>query len=228
MSIDTDFSGSTGVFGVLRGRTLYVCNVGDSRVILGKTASAVGGGGRVSGGGPMTVETISIDHKADIPAEKSRIEKCGGEVRCEIVDDGEVGPARVFLRGSNIPGLAMSRSLGDTVSKTAGVISVPQTHTVYLESHHTVLVWASDGLWEFCSNAEVLDMVERELAKSQKDGSSMGHSEGGGGIGGGTSCAPLKAISEKLVAESNLRWMQRECGTIDDTSCILVTLSVKA
>ena len=36
-------------------------------------------------------------------------------------DGKPVGPARVWLKTQNIPGLAMSRSLGDTVAHTVGV-----------------------------------------------------------------------------------------------------------
>jgi hypothetical protein len=36
-------------------------------------------------------------------------------------DGKPVGPARVWLKTQNIPGLAMSRSLGDIVAHTVGV-----------------------------------------------------------------------------------------------------------
>ena len=40
--------------------------------------------------------------------------------------DGKfVGPARVYLSHEHIPGLAMSRSLGDLAVKTVGVIPDP-------------------------------------------------------------------------------------------------------
>lgn len=55
----------------------------------------------------------------------------------------------------DIPGLAMSRSVGDTVAHTAGVISDPEMHVVELTPEDKVIVWASDGLWEFMSNQEV-------------------------------------------------------------------------
>jgi hypothetical protein len=45
-----------------------------------------------------------------------------------------VGPARVWLRGRDYPGLAMSRALGDLAARPAGVISTPElsTYTVAL------------------------------------------------------------------------------------------------
>ena len=57
---------------------------------------------------------------------------------------------------TNSPGLAMSRSLGDTCGKRAGVSSAPEVFTGTLQpGSDCFLVIASDGLWEFMSNQEV-------------------------------------------------------------------------
>jgi hypothetical protein len=37
-----------------------------------------------------------------------------------------MGPARVWLKHENIPGLAMSRSFGDFVASQVGVIAEPE------------------------------------------------------------------------------------------------------
>ena len=37
-------------------------------------------------------------------------------------DDGDTGPERVWLKDQDIPGLAMSRSLGDTVAHSVGAV----------------------------------------------------------------------------------------------------------
>jgi hypothetical protein len=50
-SIDSEFSGSTGIVAVVRHGTLTVANVGDSRCILGKIVPAPAGGGGGGGGG---------------------------------------------------------------------------------------------------------------------------------------------------------------------------------
>ena len=44
---------------------------------------------------------------------------------CLLVCFAIVGPARVWLARQDIPGLAMSRSFGDEVAQTVGVISDP-------------------------------------------------------------------------------------------------------
>lgn len=76
-------------------------------------------------------------------------------------EDGVLGPARVWLPTEDIPGLAMSRSLGDTVAHTVGVSSVPEMHVVELTPADRLLVVASDGLWEFMSNQEVRSWLTR-------------------------------------------------------------------
>lgn len=48
-----------------------------------------------------------------------------------------VGPARVWLKHENIPGLAMARSIGDRIAAQVGVIAEPgdscQKFEVYIE-----------------------------------------------------------------------------------------------
>ncbi len=117
-SIDTEFSGTTAVIALIVGNEITVANIGDSRVILGKK--------NASGYYP---DPISIDHKPDTPAEKARILKAGGRVFAVSYDDGIDGPARVWLGHMDIPGLAMSRSLGDSVAHSAGVSSEPEIFT---------------------------------------------------------------------------------------------------
>lgn len=69
---------------------------------------------------------MSKDQKPDDPMEKKRILKMGGRVEAFTDIDGEpIGPARVWLRDENIPGLAMSRSMGDMIAQGVGVISEP-------------------------------------------------------------------------------------------------------
>jgi serine/threonine protein phosphatase PrpC len=183
-----------------------------------------GGGGRgaegrgANGGGgalpAFTPQPLSTDHKADLPAERARIEAAGGRVVTTTYDDGEVGPPRVYLGGAEIPGLAMSRSLGDAVVHTVGVISEPETGVWELAPTHVALVIASDGLWEFCGNGEVATWAGEALA------SGAGDAAGGGGGG-----ADLTAAAEKMVAVSAERWLQKE-AVIDDTTVVLVALRV--
>jgi serine/threonine protein phosphatase PrpC len=117
---------------------------------------------------------LSRDHKPDIPEEKERINISGGRVSSYIDVDPvtgikmQSGPARVYLRFDDYPGLAMSRSLGDMVAHSVGVSSEPGKHKnlIYVEIHRHKLspddkfmILASDGLWEFVSNEEAIRSV---------------------------------------------------------------------
>jgi serine/threonine protein phosphatase PrpC len=69
-SIDTEFSGTTAVVGAVRGRTLTVANVGDSRCILARRNAA----------GKLEAVEVTDDHKPDREDEQKRILSRGGRV----------------------------------------------------------------------------------------------------------------------------------------------------
>lgn len=90
--------------------------------------------------GKLVAKDVSEDHKPDTPAEKARIQSAGGRVFAVRYDDGIDGPARVWLAHADIPGLAMSRSLGDKVAHTAGVSSEPEIFEVNAHSSYSTLL----------------------------------------------------------------------------------------
>ena len=175
---------------IVRDNKVYVNNIGDSRIILGRAKS----------NGEFEAVPVSDDHKPDRPDEQARIEERGGRVFAIEYDDGIDGPARVWLGNMDIPGLAMARSLGDVVAHSAGVISDPEYHITDITPADKIMVLASDGLWEFISNQEVIDMI---VSTGMKD--------------------PRRAI-DMLVEESNARWMREE-QVIDDTTIIVAFLN---
>lgn len=185
--IDTEFSGTTFSMAIVRGNQLTGVNIGDSRVILGKEEN-----------GRLVPRDITFDHKPDSPKEKERILACGGRVFAVEYDDGIDGPPRVWLGHMDVPGLAMSRSLGDVVAHSAGVISEPEFTEYQLDpKSDKFLVVATDGLWEFINNQETVEMVEGQIG-------------------------PAQAV-DTLVTEAGTRWMQEE-QVIDDTTVIVANL----
>mmetsp|Transcript_13748 Transcript_13748/g.16361 ORF Transcript_13748/g.16361 Transcript_13748/m.16361 type:complete len:341 (+) Transcript_13748:53-1075(+) len=182
-----EFSGTTFVATVIRGNMLWCANCGDSRLIVG-----------VKENGTLVAKDVSEDHKPDAPAEKARIQAAGGRVFAVRYDDGIDGPARVWLAHADIPGLAMSRSLGDKVAHTAGVSSEPEIFELELqEEEHCFLVSASDGLWEFMTSQEVVDMAAKY--NSTED-----------------------AVNE-LIKEAKTRWLREE-EVIDDTTVVVACI----
>jgi len=53
----------------------------------------------------------------------------------------------------------MSRSFGDYVASTVGVISDPEVTYFKIEFEKGFLVVASDGVWEFLTNERVCEII---------------------------------------------------------------------
>ncbi len=71
-------------------------------------------------------KAITRDHKPDEPDEAARILTNGGRIEPFKDSNGEhVGPLRVWQKSQDIPGLAMTRALGDGAGAAAGVICTP-------------------------------------------------------------------------------------------------------
>jgi len=186
-TINVAFSGTTAVFGVLVNKRLFSCNIGDSRCVLCRQAED----------GTLEPIPLTVDQKPDNPTEKARILKAGGRVEPLPGPPGEdCGPPRVWLAEVDVPGLAMSRSIGDEVSQTVGVISVPEIIVHDIAPNDIFAIWASDGVWEFVSNREAISLVWQHRNDYR------------------TAC-------EKLIEESTKRWKQEE-EVIDDITCVIV------
>lgn len=113
--IDVTFSGSTAVTCYIQDNKIYTANAGDSRAIIGVKNEEIG----------WYYTPISRDHKPGLPDERKRIEESGGRVSPYIIEGEVYGPNRVWVQEEEIPGLAMSRSLGDLVAASVGVSWVP-------------------------------------------------------------------------------------------------------
>jgi serine/threonine protein phosphatase PrpC len=112
---ETNFSGATSVVVIIVDDKIICANAGDSRAILVVEDESEGG----------KVIPLSRDHKPEIKEESQRIVRCGGRVDKFCENGIKSGPYRVWLKHENFPGLAMSRSVGDFVAESVGVICDP-------------------------------------------------------------------------------------------------------
>ena len=190
--IDSTFSGSTCVSLIFTQNRIICINVGDSRCILGKN---------INNNNEWLSKNLSRDHKPSDPDETNRIIKKGGRVESYRDNNGNfVGPERVWLKNEEMPGLAMSRSFGDEVAHTVGVVVDPEIMEYKLLKEDKFIVLASDGIWEFISNDEVVNIVKDFYLKDDVEGA--------------VNC---------LYEESKKRWMMEE-EIIDDITVIVVFL----
>ncbi|KAF8065728.1 NHX8 [Scenedesmus sp. PABB004] len=150
-AVDCEFSGSTCSLVHMQGSKLVCAWVGDSRVVLGRQE------GRGRG---WAAADLSADHKPTLPEEAARIAASHGRVERLVDEEGQpMGPHRVWLQAAWIPGLAMSRALGDQLAHTVGVSSEPQVAEVSLTPADRLLILASDGVWELMSSQEAVELV---------------------------------------------------------------------
>ena len=74
-------------------------------------------------------------------------------------DNRQVGPDRVWVKNERTPGLAMSRSIGESVAHPVGVISKPEVFTTKLTKEDAFAFLATDGLWESMNSQTAVEIV---------------------------------------------------------------------
>ncbi len=157
-SFDIDNSGTTLNMIIRLNLYLLCINVGDSRSIILKLNYM-----------KNKLETLSLskDHKPFLENEKKRIENLGGEVHkmFNISNNEFEGPFRVFFKGENYPGIAISRSLGDYISKKIGVICEPDITVNFIDTSFKLGILGSDGLWDVLSEKDI-SKISFELFKN--------------------------------------------------------------
>ena len=181
--IDANFSGTTCVMVFQVGEKIICANVGDSRAIIVK-------GNKVT--------PLSIDQKPDDPEESKRIVQNGGEIS-QFEEDGEKsGPFRVWKKGEVYPGIAMSRSIGDFIASTLGVVPEPKFIEDTIDKDTKFIVAASDGVWEFLDNETVRDIVMPYYEKNDPNGA-----------------------CKELIKKST-EWWNQEDIVVDDITAVVV------
>ena len=188
-NINSLFSGSTCVSVIFTPERLIVPNIGDSRAVLGRFDKSTG---------KYKAIELSRDHKPTEKDEAKRIYENDGRIQ-PFTEEGEfVGPQRVWIKDEEVPGLAMTRSFGDRVAATVGVISEPEIKEFNFDENDKYMIIASDGIWEFISSQECIDIIQKFYETND-----------------------LKGCCEYLYQESSKRWLKEE-EVIDDTTLILI------
>ena len=158
--MDMDVSGTTCVCLLVKGTTVFVANVGDSRAVLG----------RVLEDARYAIE-LTQDHTPNLKEERERIVRSGGYIKQVEYQDQVSGPYRIWA-DEHGPGLASTRSIGDFLGKNIGMTSQPQIQKFNLKEFDQFVVIATDGIWEVMSSAEVVAYIltlgaDREQAAKQ-------------------------------------------------------------
>ena len=246
--VEDNISGTTAITASFHDSLLTVCNVGDSRAVLGHevgfhvngtTNGVANSAGEESKQeiGDEEVKTTPSKKQKEFPKEGSLLaiplsrdqtpyrkderervklkgaaimsidqiegkeemhENWGDMVLGEDVDiRGD--PPRVWVEGKDYPGTAFTRSIGDSMAESIGVTAEPETLTRTVTCNDHLLVIASDGIFEFLTNQEVIDLCAK--------------------------CSSPIIACEKLVKEAYNKWLVYEDRT-DDITVIVCFLTV--
>lgn len=164
-SLDDTMSGTTAITVLVRGRTIFVANSGDSRAVIAHKR-----------GKEIVAVDLSIDQTPFRADELERVKRCGArvltldqieglknpDVQCWGTEEGDDGdPPRLWVQNGMFPGTAFSRSIGDSIAETIGVVATPEIVILELTPDHPFFVLASDGVFEFLSSQTVVDMVRK-------------------------------------------------------------------
>ncbi len=240
--IDVTFSGSTQVLILVYNNIIYHANLGDSRAVLAsiqdisyvpkpvekqkaanfnpKAQQDLKSGIRfrktqlVPG---LNAVQLTRDQKPEDSEELPRLIASGARLE-RMSDNGKkYGPLRVWKQNANTPGLAMARSLGDTVGKEIGVICTPaiSTHPIDADKDFFI-VMGSDGIWDVMDSSEVISFVATYRTKCAKNMTRQPNE----------SVRPQNTIIAHLLCEeARMRWVQlieNEDVVIDDISCVIL------
>ena len=75
--------------------------------------------------------------------------------------DEKGDPPRVWLSDKNVPGTSFTRSLGDSIANKVGVFAEPEFFSKTITDEDEILVLASDGVFEFMQNQEIIDICAK-------------------------------------------------------------------
>lgn len=144
--INIEASGAAGSVLLQEEQTVHIAFIGDARIMLGSWNRR-----------DSRMIHCTRDHKPNLPEEKTRLEAAGSEVR-----ELDPGNHRIYLPGSNFPGLTMSRAFGDTAC--GGVLREPEYIKFLMQpTDQWYAIVASDGIWEFLEGEEVCNMSSKKL-----------------------------------------------------------------
>ena len=188
--IDCSLSGSTCTTLIINLERIICANLGDSRAVLAKYENGI-----------YNAVNLSRDHKPSEPDEMKRIILKGGRIKPFYDEELKMylGPERVWLKNSDIPGLAMTRSMGDNVAHSVGVLSEPEIFKYEFNGNEKFIVLASDGIWEYIDSDECVHIV-KDFYENEMDAI------------GALNC---------LVKEAFNRWKNME-ESIDDITAIVI------
>ena len=188
--IDCSLSGTTCTSLIISLDKIICSNIGNTRAILARYEN-----------GYYNAIELNRDHKPTESDEIKRIISQGGIIKQNFDKIKKInnGPEKIFLKNSDIPGLTMSRSFGDNLAHTIGVINIPEVKSYEYTGGEKFIVIATDSVWQYIDSDECVEIIKEFYEKN------------------------LDAIGalNSLVTEAIKRWKKEE-NKIEDITAVVI------
>ena len=189
LGIDLVFSGCTVINLVISGNSCICANLGDSRAYIGRQEEK------------WQAIPLSSEHTLQNSAERERMTANNARIVKDTNSNGEE-TEKFFMGNQNVPGLEITRSLGDKIGKFVGMISIPETKTIILENNDKFIIIGSFGFWKFITGTEAVGIVRYSWENNKID-----------------------QACEDLVTEARRRWVNTGLDK-EDITVVVVFLNV--
>ncbi|KAK8790840.1 hypothetical protein WA158_005471 [Blastocystis sp. Blastoise] len=209
--INDHASGTTACCLLIYKDQLICYNIGDSRCITG-----------IQDHNNIVAHPFTIDHNPNLPNERERIYASGGCIethgqrlgitaKTDVFEyhhkcDGD--PPRVWLKDRDFPGTAFTRSIGDRCAKSIGVCCDADVFVHPMCSNVRYIALASDGVTEFMTNQEIMNIIAAEEDPRENDSDDDENDT-------------LERAAMHIVVEAYRRWVLKEECTDDITLFLL-------
>ena len=150
-NIDCSLSGTTCTSLIISLDKIICINIGNTRAILARYEN-----------GCYNSTNLNRDHKLTELDEIKRIIKKGGIIKqsYDKIKKEYIGPEKIWLKNSDIPGLNISRSFGDNIAHTIGVINIPDINIYEYNGNEKFIVIASDSIWQYIDSDECVEIIK--------------------------------------------------------------------
>eukprot|EP00930_Biecheleria_cincta_P089232 TRINITY_DN7850_c0_g1_i1.p1 TRINITY_DN7850_c0_g1~~TRINITY_DN7850_c0_g1_i1.p1 ORF type:complete len:600 (-),score=112.68 TRINITY_DN7850_c0_g1_i1:363-2162(-) len=158
--IDVSMTGAAVTVVLIGKEQLWIAHVGNNRVVLALPDEV--GNSRDFHFAPRE---LTEDHVLSVKKEFDRIKGAGGEVR-KLMHDSI---CRLFVQDTLFPGLAFTRSIGDRIGHTVGVIHKPTVSTLRRKDlpKDSFLLLGAPGLWANVSEVAAVNWTSRNFSDPQ-------------------------------------------------------------
>ena len=137
-------SGMTVSLVLIKDRKMYIAHVGDTRILLGSR----------KGGQGVEAEQLTVPHTPS--NERKRLEN----FNCEVKTLSESRVPRLYTKGTDVPGLSVSRSIGYTAWTSIGVNSEVEVIERDVQDEDEFIVISSAGVNEVVGKEETVEVVK--------------------------------------------------------------------